>query len=131
MISYLIWFIEVIYFDGFLIGVLGKDVVVYLCNIWVLEYDFDMGFVDILWDMDLVLLVVKLKLFEIKVYFEDDEVCEVFVLVIWCDLLKSFEVVYNIKIKLMLFGVGCFSLVMFLVKDLYFKIVVLVVDVDG
>jgi hypothetical protein len=73
----------------------------------------------------------KAKPPELKVYFEDDEACEVFSLVTRKDLLKELGTKYNVVIKPMPLGVGCSSLAKFPSKDPYFKEVVLAVDADG
>lgn len=122
--------IEAIHPEGPSKGAKGKDAVVYLRNSRAPEYDPDMGFADILQDMDLVPPTAKPKP-EIKVYFEDDEACEVFKLVTPRDLLKRFETAYNVKIKAMPLGIGCSSLAMLPAKDKYFETVVLAVDADG
>lgn len=123
--------IEAIHPDGPSKGAKGKDAVVYLRNTRAPEYDPDMGFADILQDMDLVPPTAKPKPPEIKVYFEDDEACEVFKFVTRRDLLKQFETSHNVKIKPMPLGIGCSSLAMLPAKDAYFKTVVLAVDADG
>lgn len=123
--------IEAIHPEGPSKAVKGKDSVVYLRNTRAPEYDPDMGLADILQDMDLVPPTRKPKPPEIKVYFEDDEACEVFKLVTRRELLKQIETALNVKIKPMPLGIGCSSLAMLPEKDAYFKTVVLAVDADG
>ncbi len=123
--------IEAIHPEGTSKAVKGKDSVVYLRNTRAPEYDPDLGLADILQDMDLVPPTAKPKPPEIKVYFEDDEACEVFKLVTRRELLKQIETALNIKIKPMPLGIGCTSLAMLPEKDAYFKTVVLAMDADG
>lgn len=123
--------IEAIHPEGPSKAVKGKDSVVYLRNTRSPEYNPDMGLADILQDMDLVPPTTKPKPPEIKVYFEDDEACEVFKLVTRRELLKQIETALNVKIKPMPLGIGCSSLAMLPEKDAYFKTVVLAVDADG
>ena len=123
--------IEAIHPEGPSKPVKGKDSVIYLSNTRSPEYDPDMGLADILRDMDLVPPTTKPKPPEIKVYFEDDEACEVFKLVTRRELLKQIETTLNVKIEPMPLGIGCSSLAMLPEKDEYFKTVVLAVDADG
>ena len=123
--------IEAIHPEGPSKAVEGKDSVVYLRNTRAPEYDPDMWLADILQDMDLVPPTTKPKPPEIKVYFEDDEACEVFKWVTRRELLKQIETALNVKIKPMPLGIGCSSLAMLPEKDAYFKTVVLAVDADG
>lgn len=123
--------IEAIHPEGASKAVKGKDDVVYLRNTRAPEYDPELGLADILQDMDLVPPTTKPKPPEIKVYFEDDEACEVFKVVTRRDLLKQLETTHNVKIKPMPLGIGCSSLAMLPAKDAYFKTVVLAVDADG
>jgi len=81
--------------------------------------------------MDLRPPVAKAALPEIKVYFEDDEACEVFRKVTTRGYLKQLEAQYNVNIKPMPLGVGCSSLSMLPEKDDYFKTVVLATDADA
>lgn len=122
--------IEAIHPEGPSKRVKDKDGVIYLRNTRAPEYDPDMGLADILQDMDLVPPTTKPKP-EIKVYFEDDEACEVFKVVTRRELLKQLETTHNVKIKPMPLGIGCSSLAMLPAKDSYFETVVLVVDADG
>lgn len=123
--------IEAIHPEGPSKAVKGKDSVVYLRNTRAPEYDPDMGLADILQDMNLVPPTAKPKPPEIKVYFEDDEACEVFKLITRRELLKQIETTLKVKIKPMPLGIGCSSLAMLPAKDAYFKTVVLAVDADG
>ncbi|MES2756907.1 MAG: AAA family ATPase [Pseudomonadota bacterium] len=112
-------------------GGMGKDSVIYLRNTKAPEYDPNFGLSDILRDMDLVPPKAKQKPLEIKVYFEDDEACQVFKIVTSKALIKNLQIKYNINIKPMPLGIGCSSLALLPAKDPYFKTVVLAVDADG
>lgn len=123
--------IEAIHPEGPSKGAHGKDSVAYLRNTRAPEYDSDMGLADILRDMDLVPPATRPKPPEIKVYFEDDEACQVFDWVTRKELLKEIETTLSVKIKPMPLGIGCSSLAMLPEKDAYFKTVVLAMDADG
>jgi energy-coupling factor transporter ATP-binding protein EcfA2 len=123
--------IEAVHPDGPSKGVKLKDSVIYLRNTRAPEYDPSFGLADILQDMDLTPPKAKAKPPEIKVYFEDDEACEVFNILTPRVLLKELEKAHGVSIKPMPLGIGCSSLAMLPSKDAYFKTVVLVVDADG
>lgn len=109
----------------------GKDSVVYLKNTKAPEFSPNMGLLEILRDMSLTPPPAKKALPELKVYFEDDEACEVFNWVTTKQLLNTLGDKYGVSIKPMPLGVGCSSLAKLPTKDPYFKEVVLAVDADG
>jgi energy-coupling factor transporter ATP-binding protein EcfA2 len=112
-------------------GGMGKDNVIYLRNTRAPEYDPDFSLADILNDMDLTPPRAKPKPSEIKIYFEDNEACEVFNLITRKDFIKELQEKYDVLIKPMPLGIGCSSLALLPSKDHYFKTVVLIVDADG
>lgn len=112
-------------------GGMGKDNVIYLRNTRAPEYDPDFTLTDILNDMDLTPPRANPKPPEVKIYFEDNEACEVFNLITRKDFIKSLQEKYNVSIKPMPLGIGCSSLALLPSKDNYFKTVVLIVDADG
>lgn len=108
-----------------------KDGVVYLRNTRAPEFDPTLGLADILRDMELTPPPKTPKPPEIKVYFEDDEACEVFAMVTPKAVLKDIQTRLNVTIRPMPLGIGCSSLALLPAKDSYFKTVVLAVDADG
>lgn len=108
-----------------------KDLVVYLRDTKSPKYDPGFGLADILNDMDVVPPAAATKPPELKVYFEDDEACEVFGIVTRPDFIRELEAKHGVAIRPMPLGVGCSSLASLPAKDNYFYSVVLAVDADG
>lgn len=107
-----------------------KDGVVYLKGTRNPKYDADMSLQDILEDMDLT-RPVHVPPPDVRVYFEDDEACEAFEVIMTPELIAKIEREQKVNIKPMPLGIGCTSLAMLPSKDDYFTSVVLVADADG
>jgi len=107
-----------------------KDAVVYLKGTRSPKYDPNMSLQDILEDMDLT-RPVDVPAPDIRVYFEDDEACEAFQVIMTPELIANIERERGVNIKPMPLGIGCTSLAMLPSKDDYFTSVVLVADADG
>lgn len=107
-----------------------KDSVIYLLGTRSPKIDLEMSLAEIMNDMDLT-PPAQLPPPEIRIYFEDDEACQVFGIVASEQFISSVEAQHGVKLLPMPLGVGCSSLAMLPIRDEYFTSVVLVADADG
>ncbi len=120
--------IEAVHPETTVDGSKDKDSVIYLRDTTAPKFDPSMHLKDILRDMDLTPPEDEEPPTQVKIYFEDDEACEVFGIITKPEFLADLESRYSVKIDPMPLGIGCSSLANLPAKDPYFTSVVLLAD---